>query len=388
MSKYLFFTNDSIFVSRVKTAFPQHNVEFKQIADFPKIDSRVKLAVIDGDSLPFAGSQAKLRLFKRRKIPVVYLFTQMDGKSIMKLLDSGVVSVLFKDYPPCRIKRELTDIMGNFNYLERVKEIAENDYRIRQFLQTVNSLTSDTDINKIMNDILHSMLEVFKLECAILFIVKNARLVHKIERGIPRMDYALKEWDMTDANLKWLVELQHTGKPLYITPKSKKEYKRYFPENTLLLPLRIRDQFVGLIAVSLKSGARELSKNEILLLKAFAEQTAVALENARLYWDVIQTREKLVKKEKEAFLSHTILSLNHEINNPLSIISMEAQLLQRRFDNNESNIENRIARIEKNIERIRAIVEKISSLNVENISLTDYISGRKMVDIYEHQYEN
>lgn len=383
MSKYLFFTNDDSLALNLTGALGENHITIKPAVEFPNVEKGVKLVIIDGDSLPPIDVEATIKGFKRSKIPVVYLFSQLDGRGVMEVLNSGVVAVLFKDYPLERIKRQLANILSNFNYLEKVKEIAENDNRTRRFLNVVSSLTSDNDINKIMNDILESMLEVFKLESTVFFIARKQRLVHKIELGRCPRDYTGIEWDLNDASIGWLTGIRNSPEPVYIGRRARSEYRRVFPENTLLLPLIIKDRFIGLIAATRRSGSKKLSRNEIALLKAFAGQTAVALENARLYWDILKTREELIRQEKNALLNQTIISLNHEINNPLSIISMEAELLQKRLEDKESKVESRIARIEKNIERIKGILDRISSLDADSLHPTEYIRGKQMLNIYD-----
>jgi hypothetical protein len=368
--------------------FSSREIQLKSPSEFPCLEPENKLMVIDGDALPANTSLTQLKRFKWRKIPLVYLYTDLSGKKVTEVLNNGVIAVLFKDYPPERIKRRLKDILTNFNYLEKVKEITENNSRAKKFLGIVNSLTSDNDINTIMNHILGSALELFKLDCTVLFIVKRNRLTFKLELGQCPRDYTDVQWPLIVTNpyrnIKWLKDIQHTGNPIYITGKFGQSYRKYFPINTLLLPLIIKEKFIGLIAAFFKPEVQKVSANDIELLKAFADQTAVALENAKLYWDVIMAREKLVLQEKKDLLNQTILSLNHEINNPLSIISMEAQLLQQRREKNASKIERRIAKIEQNIERIKKILEKISSLNVDNLTFTDYIAGKKMLNLYEN----
>jgi hypothetical protein len=388
VSRYLFFTGDKKLISQLEDVFSPREIRLKSPSDFPSLETKNKLVVIDGDTLPPKTSLSQLNGFKRKKIPVVYLFTDLSGKSVIEVLNSGVIAVLFKDYPAERIKGELKEILLNFNYLEKVKEITENDNRTKKFLGVVNTLTSDNDINTIMNNILGSTIEVFDLDSTVFFIVKKDRLTYKLELGQCPRDYSGAEWPLTltdpHQEIKWLTDIQQSNNPIYITGKSKKAYMKYFPTNTLLLPLVIKEKFIGLIAAFFKPGVQQVSRREIDLLKAFADQTAVALENAKLYWDMIKANEKLIRQEKKDLLNQTIISLNHEINNPLSIISMEAQLLQQRREKNESKIESRIAKIEQNIERIKKILEKISSLNVDNLPLTEYIGGKKMLNLYEN----
>ncbi len=386
MNKNLIFTDDKILINKLKPVLPGKCFQFKTSDNFPEIDDNVKLIVIDGDTLPPDNSLPKIMQINRKKIPIVYIFSTLSGKETIELLNKGVIAIIFKDYTPEEIKAKFNHILFHFKYLRKMKTMIENENRTRQFFKVVNSLTSDNDINEIMNHILSSMISVFKLESTVFFMVKNFFLTYKMELGRCRMNYSNAKWEIISPGFKWLKDIITSKKPIYITKRSPREYKRYFHENTLLLPLVIKEQFLGMIAVGLKQDANELTRNEIVLIQAFSEQTAVALENAKLYWDVIQAREKLIKTEKEALLNQAIISLNHEINNPLSIISMEAQLLQQRIGNGNSvnSIESRIAKIEKNIDRIKEILEKISSLNVDNLVLTEYITGKKMLNLYEH----
>lgn len=389
VSKYIIFTEDQQLMKTLNDVFTGKQIVFRRIDEFPSCaGSECNVAILDGDALPVSQTARKLPLFKRKKIPVVYIFSSLGGREVMELINLGVVSVLFKDYPGERIKKELAQILYNHNYLERVKEIAENDNRTKKFLKVVNSLTSDNDINKIMHDILAAMIDVFKLESTVFFIVKNNRLERKIVLGTVKRDYPAPGWEMEEYRAPWLKRIREKREPFYINAKSNKECLEDFPGNTLLLPLVIKERFFGMIAAVFKSGAKKVDKGEITLLKAFAEQTAVALENAKLYWDVIKAQEKLVEQEKKNLLNQTIISLNHEINNPLSIISMEAQLLQSRMDKTVktgNKIEERLEKIEINIDRIKSILDKISSLSVggDLINPTEYADGKMMLNLYE-----
>jgi K+-sensing histidine kinase KdpD len=300
----------------------------------------------------------------------------------MDILKQGVISVLFKEYSPKRMKKELKEILYNFHFLEEVKELAENDAKTQKFLGVVKTLSSDNDINSIMVSILNSMKEVFQLETTIFFVAARDKLRQKIILGKDDKKLPKSEWDLKDRGIQWLKDIREKKKPIYITAKSEKFYKEYFKENTLLLPLVIKEKFLGLIAATFGSASGKLSKSEITLLTAFAEQTALALENAQLYWDVIKAREELVNQEKKTLLGQIALSLNHEINNPLSIISMEAQLLQKRMTKKESKVEARLANIENNIERIKVILETISSLDINGQMTEEYIDGRQMLNLY------
>ena len=380
-SRYVTFSDDEHLGAKLNALFPLKEMAFKRTKDFPKLDEGNRLVMIDGDILLPEKCENEIKKIKRRKIPVVYIFKSLTGPKAMEILKGGIVSILFKDYQAERIKKELKDILNNFDYLERVKDLAENDARTKKFLGVIKSLTSDNDIGNIMVTILNSMKEVFNLESIVFFIASRNRLKQKILLGKESNTCPEIEWDMKDAKLKWLKDIQESRKPIYITEGSRLVYKKYFKDNTLLLPLVIKEKFLGLIAAFFKSASQKLSKSEISLLNAFAEQTSVALENAQLYRDIIQTREELIAQEKKSLLGQIVLSLNHEINNPLSIISMEAQLIQRRMVHKEEKVEKRLANIENNIDRIKRILETISLLNIDGQISEEYINGKKMLHL-------
>lgn len=380
-AKYVFFSSDDAVNRRLRTVLPDKELTVKKSEDFPDIDPGCKLVLLDGDALSPDTCKKGFKTLKRKKIPVVYLFNTLSGSKTMDLLNKGVVSVLFKDYSPTRIKKELKDILFNFRYLESVKELAENDARAKRFMEVVKTLTSDNDINTTMISILNVMMEVFDLESTVFFVAAGGKLKQKIALG--KGAGAPREWDLTDDTMSWFADIRESQKPLYIKSKTKNPYEKDFKANTVLLPLVIKEKFLGMIAATIKPASRRLSDNEIALLGAFAGQTAVALENAKLYRDVIRTREQLVEEEKRSLLGQIALSLNHEINNPLAVISMEAQLLQQRMTHKEEKTEKRLTNIETNIERIKNILETISALDMEGQLLTEeYLSGKKMLRLH------
>lgn len=381
MSKYIFFSDHESLNGKMRETFSQRELMIKPVNTFPEVEEGNKLVLMDGDALPPLSLKPELRGLKRKKLPVVCIFDKLDGKDVVDILKGGVVSVLFKDDPVRKIKKELKDVLYNFNYLERVKELADNDAKTRKFLDVVKTLTSNKDIKDMMLSILNAMQEVFRFGCAAFYIVSHDMLKRKLLLGQEK-DSPPETLIMEDAGIQWLTENRESGHIIHINDASSKMRKKFFKRNTLLLPLVVKEKFFGFIAAVFKSSVRQLNRSELALLSAFSEQTSVALENARLYWDVIKAREDLVKEEKKSLLGQIALSLNHEINNPLSIISMEAQLLQQRMPDKEDKIEGRLANIENNIDRIKVILETISSLEIDDQAFTEYLSGREMLDLH------
>src|SRR5262249_17960049 len=63
-------------------------------------------------------------------------------------------------------------------------------------------------------------------------------------------------------------------------------------------------------------------ENDIRLLTLLASQSAIAIENASLHREEMETRERLRQSEKLASLGKLSAGLAHELRNPLNTVSM------------------------------------------------------------------
>jgi PAS domain S-box-containing protein len=103
-------------------------------------------------------------------------------------------------------------------------------------------------------------------------------------------------------------------------------------------------------------------------------------------------REK-VKAERLAAITETMVSVNHEVNNPLAVILGYAQILQKSLagqageegvqDEWVRNALEKLARIEGEALRIREITQKLASLVEPVVTLYPASGGVRMVDVHQ-----
>jgi signal transduction histidine kinase len=101
------------------------------------------------------------------------------------------------------------------------------------------------------------------------------------------------------------------------------------------LPLISKGQLVGMINLGYKFDKDIYSHEDIELLSTLANQTAIAIENARLYEDLKRSKSYIRRADRLASLGILTAGLAHEIRNPLVAIKTLTHLLPERLDDEE-----------------------------------------------------
>ena len=101
------------------------------------------------------------------------------------------------------------------------------------------------------------------------------------------------------------------------------------------IPLVSRSQLIGMINLSHKFNKDIYSQEDIELLSTLANETAIAIENARLYEDLKKSKSYMRRADRLASLGTLTAGLAHEIRNPLVAIKTFTQLLPERLEDEE-----------------------------------------------------
>jgi len=96
--------------------------------------------------------------------------------------------------------------------------------------------------------------------------------------------------------------------------------------------------------------------------------------------DLRNKQEELIKSKRLAAIGEVVASVNHEINNPLMIISGNAQFLEMSMDGYPDDMKERVKTIIEETGRISEITRKLRE--IRNPVAQDYLSGSgQMIDI-------
>ena len=221
---------------------------------------------------------------------------------------------------------------------------------IRSYSKTLSSILDIDLLSKVTIELICDSLDVNK---GTLFLVDqiepekdppNWRL-----RAVQGTTVTLPDLDFLPANSPIAKVLAEEKRPL---TQSELEFIPKFqtiPENIVtwikaleveaLVPIHTEDEWIGLFALSQKRSGASFSDDEIELLSTLADQTSVALQNARLVESLTKIDNQLrrAKASKNTALdkierikksASDIISIKaHELRSPLTVVSGYSQLL-------------------------------------------------------------
>jgi signal transduction histidine kinase len=125
----------------------------------------------------------------------------------------------------------------------------------------------------------------------------------------------------------------------------------------LSVPLIFAGQAIGTLSVYM-GHPHSFSNEEISILSALAELSAIAIEKARLYERVVDVEEQLRQNEKLSALGLLAAEVAHEIRNPLTVMKLLYHSLDLKFPASDPRAKD--ARIiDAKIEHLNKIVEQI-----------------------------
>src|SRR5207247_9376955 len=105
----------------------------------------------------------------------------------------------------------------------------------------------------------------------------------------------------------------------------------------LSVPLGFGGQAIG--ALSVYTGKPHVFSNEeIRILFALADLSAIAIENARLYERIVDVEEQMRQNEKLSALGLLAEEDAHEIRNPLTVMKMLYHSLDLRFASGDPRV--------------------------------------------------
>jgi len=161
-------------------------------------------------------------------------------------------------------------------------------------------------------------------------------------------------------------------------------------ESVLVVPLIVGDSILGVVSFTNRQAGLFRDK-DIKLLTIIADQMASSIERLRYQQELekknqalIRAQEVLKQAEQERIEDERLkavrelaVSINHEINNPLSVITGNVEYLQYKNKNMDPKILERLKIIQAEATRIAEINRRL--LDIQNLVTQSYIEDDNMI---------
>ena len=141
-----------------------------------------------------------------------------------------------------------------------------------------------------------------------------------------------------------------------------------------------REELTRQVYDALEDGSCVLSVLATPLVEARAPVAGIVLIVEDVT-DKVQLEDQLVEAEKLATAGQLAITVKHEINNPLSIISTNAQMLRMRGGASGESAREKIERIEEQVRRIANVTERLNAM--DEVNTEEYVRGAAaMIDLW------
>lgn len=233
-----------------------------------------------------------------------------------------------------------------------------------KLLQSVSqSITSSLELNEVLRRVVEGATRLLGAKVGSLFLVEESgqslrlSMSHGQANRYPRRS----EIPVPDSLLGQVVVQAAPVTSADVQGEAAFQQKDFAREEglraLLAVPLLLGGEVIGVLAVYVEQ-ARPFTPEEVDLLSALADQSATAIQNARLYERVVQMEEQLHQLDKLSVVGEMAAGLAHEIRNPLAVINMLISSLEA--DLAETDARRRDIRvIRENVQHIHGLVEQL-----------------------------
>jgi len=170
-------------------------------------------------------------------------------------------------------------------------------------------------------------------------------------------------------------------------------------EAEVCLGLHRKKKLGGILVLGKKTSGKPYSRQELELLQALANQTAMALDNARLYQEVRNWGKELTRKVKEktkelrksqaqllqseklAGIGQLAAGIAHEIRNPLGIIATSLYYLNEILPKKKEDIKRHFQIMNTEINRCENIINNLLEFSRKSTQEIELIDVNQLLNI-------
>jgi len=278
-------------------------------------------------------------------------------------------------------------------YLQRRAEkiILREQYTYRKTLeQAAKELARIHSLKRLLDLITHIVTKTVRISHSAIYLYdENSRkFLLKSKRNFKEETLSL---DKEDFLVKWLKDKRESLVCEEINRKFQETSNLSFKElekkmqslnANVIVPGFLRDKLLGFLVLGNKRSGKFYTPEDLNTLSVLANEAALAIENALIYEnmeeeirkrteELVEIQKQLIQAEKMATVGTLAGGVAHEINNPLTAILTNVQMLLA-----ESSVDSKLDKeslqlIEEATKRCRTIVKKLMTYAKRPLEVTE-----------------
>ena len=276
---------------------------------------------------------------------------------------------------------------------DRTEQLAQSIAELRALGEISQTVNSTLDLETVLNTIVSKATQLAGTEAGAIYVYDDANKEFRLRTTYGMSDELLAAMENQHATISHAVGLLTTkAEPQQVpdlrdTPLDpvNEMIMRAGYRARLLLPLMAPDGAVGALVVRRRAPG-EFPKNTVDLLQTFATQSALAIQNARLFSEIGEKSRQLevASQHKSQFLAN----MSHELRTPLNAILGYTELI---VDSIYGEVPDKaratLERIQANGKHLLGLINDVLDLSkIEagqlTLSLTDYLIKDVVHNVY------
>lgn len=222
-------------------------------------------------------------------------------------MGNPVVSTAIQDIS--RMTQSLSDLEQSTNDYLKVRQS-----QLGALMGVGQAINSSLGLNGVLEQVMDTLIELMRAERGFLMLRgSTGELSVRIARGIAHVNLEEESFKVSRTIVRRVAE---SGEPILTT--NAKDDPRFVGQvsvaafqlrSILCAPLKIKDHLIGVLYVDNRARAGIFQEPDLGLIKAFADQAAVAINNAQLF-DDLQEKNRELEEAYQATLEGWVQALD------------------------------------------------------------------------------
>ena len=238
---------------------------------------------------------------------------------------------------------------------------------LRTLYEITREVNSSLTLTHCLRTITEKAVQLLKVERSSLMLLDPVRKELTIEyaTGLPKRIIRETRIKVGQGISGWVAK---SGRALLIQDirKDKRFQKlvggRYHTNSLLSVPLKSKGKLVGVLNVNNKKGKKIFTREDLQLLSALANEAAIAIDNSRLYEQLLSANERL--KGLDRLKSDFVASASHELRTPLATMHYFTSILLGNLGGNLTAPQREYLKlIEGNVDRLTRLIDNLLDLS-------------------------